>query len=71
MSVMFVSCKEDNGTINGCTCSYAYPGEATQVESLSYTEMKGQYGVTSCSALKGVLDNIVSDSNVKISCNKY
>lgn len=75
MSSMFVACADKNNkepeVINGCTCSFAYPGEATEVETISYSEMKASYGVTSCSALKGVMDNMVGDSNVKIVCNAY
>lgn len=84
MSVMFVSCKEE--VINGCTCTTSVPNEAPEVVNVSASDMKSEFGVTTCSALATNVRNrleemmkkeygsdVVSEvmKRVDISCKKY
>ena len=72
MSAMFVACNGNNPT-NGCECTATIMGES-QTGRITLTEMKDNYGVTTCSALASTIENRGKDDlgfSVSVSCKAY
>ncbi|MGM9838287.1 MAG: hypothetical protein ACI30A_07375 [Paludibacteraceae bacterium] len=59
MSAMFVSCKDKNepaDSINGCMCTIEWTDGTEDSQAISLSDMKAEYGVTSCSKLEAILN---------------
>ena len=73
MSAMFVACSKDdkNGATDefkGCTCEYYDPSDGSSWnEFFSASEMKSQFGASSCSALASAIqaDSFGGDFSVR------
>lgn len=72
MSAMFVACSKNdqNGAdeFKGCTCEYYDPSDGSSWnEFFSASEMKSQYGASSCSALASAIqaDSFGGDFSVR------
>ena len=70
MSVMFVSCKDNQTPENGCKCKLYYDGEKLGTEKIHLDDMEDYFDVKTCSKLEKALKEDY-DYDSKTSCTSY
>ena len=74
MSAMFVACSSKNepkDEFKGCTCEYYDPSDGSSFNNFfSASEMKSQYGATSCSALASAIQADSYGGDFSVRCHE-